>query len=205
MPLPVCRAAKGLRAVGLIEEESGPISSILDASPAAPDALKTSWRRVESGSGNLEAAMLARLTVLAITAVALSMASLVEGPWPGGIPGSTTPAAAQDRSGSGAYRAIDRVSVGWPIWRRGSGLLYGSMTFRNANSYPIWNVIVACDFFDQWGNPIGTRATAVDRIFGPGRARVGGIYFAVARPDTEGGACRVISAAPYPRASVPTS
>lgn len=149
--------------------------------------------------------MVARLTLLASTVLGLLTASIIGGPWPGAIPGPMTPAAAQESSGREAYRAVDQVSVGWPIWRRGSGLVYGSMTLRNANPYPVWKVIVACDFFDQWGNLIGTRATMIRRVFSPGRARVGGIYFTAARPDMEAGACRVISAAPYPWPSGPTS
>ena len=118
--------------------------------------------------------------------------------------GLMSSAHAQDRSENEAYRAVDRVSVAWPIWRHGSGLLYGSMTFKNGNSFPVWNVIVACDFFDEWGNPIGTRATVIRRVFGPGRSRIGGIYFTAIRPNMEAGACRVVSATRYPRSPGPT-
>jgi hypothetical protein len=91
-----------------------------------------------------------------------------------------------------------------PVWRRGSGLLYAAITLMNVNPYPVWNVIIACDFFDEWGNPIGTRATQINRIFGPRRTRVSGIYFSARTPNTLAGACRPVSAQPY-LSSSPTS
>jgi hypothetical protein len=58
-------------------------------------------------------------------------------------------------------------------------------------------VIVACDFFDQWGNNIGTKATAIARVFSPGRTRITGVYFTSTTPNSSGGACRVLTAAPW--------
>ncbi len=147
--------------------------------------------------------MLARSMLLALTLLGLPIVLTAGGGEPESMAGLVSTAFAQNPADSGTYRAVDRVSVAWPVWRRGAGLLYGSMTFKNGNPYPVWNVIVACDFFDQWGNPIGTRATVLRRVFGPGRARVSGIYFTATRSDMEAGACRVISAIRYPSLSGP--
>jgi hypothetical protein len=144
-----------------------------------------------------------RLTAHASAIIALL--AFVDARWPEFTFGLTTPAAAQDARRTGSFdRAIDNVSVARPVWRRGSGLLYGAITLRNANPYPVWNVIIARDFFDEWGNPIGTRATLINRIFGPGRTRIGGIYFSARMRNTLAGACRPVSAQPY-RGLSPTS
>lgn len=148
--------------------------------------------------------MLARSMALALTMLGLPIIPIADAGGFGVNAGLTSSALAQDRSENEASRAVDRVSVAWPIWRHGSGLLYGSMTFKNANPFPVWNIIVACDFFDEWGNPIGTRATVIRRVLGPGRVRVGGIYFTAIRSNTVAGACRVLSATRYPRSSGPT-
>jgi hypothetical protein len=108
-----------------------------------------------------------RLTAHASAIVALL--AFVDARWPEFTFGLTTPAAAQDARRTGSFdRAIDNVSVARPVWRRGSALLYGAITLRNANPYPVWNVIIACDFFDEWGNPIGTRATPNQSDLRPG-------------------------------------
>ena len=114
----------------------------------------------------------------------------------------TTSAAAQTRFE--IDRPVDRLSLGRAIWHRGSGLLYASMTLANRNRYPVWKVIIACDFLDQSGLRIGTRASGIGQVFRVGRTRVTGVYF-VARGNMQGGQCRVLSAERFPRSSVPTS
>jgi hypothetical protein len=94
---------------------------------------------------------------------------------------------------------VEKLMVGRPQWRRGSGLVYGSMALTNENAYPVKNVTIGCDFFDEWGNPIGTKATLLRRVLGPGRTRVSGIYFTLIfdnrlLPNALAGACRIISA-----------
>ena len=121
----------------------------------------------------------------------------------GGPAALTASAAAQTRFEMD--RPVDRVSVvGRPTWHRGSGLLYASMTLANRNRYPVWKVIVACDFLDQSGLRVGTRASGIGRVFRVGRTRVSGVYF-IAGGNMQGGPCRVLSAERYPMAPVPTS
>jgi hypothetical protein len=120
----------------------------------------------------------------------------------GGHVALTTSAAAQTRVE--INRPVDRLSVGRPIWHRGSGLLYAAMTLANRNRYPVWKVIIACDFLDQSGLRVGTRASGIGGVFRAGRTRVSGVYF-VARGNMQGGQCRVLSAERFPRSSVPTS
>ena len=103
-----------------------------------------------------------------------------------------TSAAAQDPSPS--VNSVDRLRVGRPRWRRRGDLIYGDMTIRNANSYPVNNVTVKCDFFGKWGNQVGTKAAEIQRVFARGRTRVRGIQFNVLVPNMQGGACRVVSA-----------
>jgi hypothetical protein len=91
-------------------------------------------------------------------------------------------------------RPIERLTVGSPSWQRAAGLLVGDVTLVNDNDYPVSGVIIACDFFDARGNPVGTRGTAIRRVFGPGKTRVDGIEFIRFDRDTQGGACRVLSA-----------
>lgn len=112
--------------------------------------------------------------------------------------GLMTSAAAQTRFG------IERLSVGRPVWHRGSGLLYASMTLTNRNPYPVWKVIIACDLLDRSGQPVGTRASGIGRVFRVGRMRITGLYF-VASGHVRGGPCRVLSAEPFPKPSNPTS
>ena len=120
----------------------------------------------------------------------------------GGDTALTTSAAAQTRIE--IDRPVDGLSVGRPIWHRGSGLLYASMTLANRNQYPVWKVIIACDFLDQSGLRVGTRASGVRQVFRVGRTRVSGLYF-TARGNMQGGQCRILSAERFPRSSVPTS
>jgi hypothetical protein len=111
-----------------------------------------------------------------------------------------TPAAAgqvEDRSRSDP--PVEKLMVGTPQWRRGSGLVYGSMALTNENAYAVKNVTIGCDFFDEWGNPIGTKATLLRRVVGPGRTTVSGIYFTLIfdnrlLSNAQAGACRIISA-----------
>lgn len=111
-----------------------------------------------------------------------------------------TPAAAgqvQDRSWSDP--PVEKLMVGTPQWHRGSGLVYGSMALTNENAYPVKNVTIGCDFFDEWGKPVGTKATLLRRIVGPGRTTVSGIYFTLIfdnrlLSNAQAGACRIISA-----------
>jgi hypothetical protein len=108
--------------------------------------------------------------------------------------GLTTSAAAQTRFG------IERLSVGRPVWHRGSGLLYASMTLTNRNPYPVWKVIIACDVLDPSGQQVGTRASGIGRVFHVGRTRITGVYFVASRL-IRGGPCRVLSAEPFPKPS----
>jgi len=120
----------------------------------------------------------------------------------GGGAALTTSAAAQTRGG--IDRPIARLSIGPPVWHRGSGLLYASMTLTNRNRYPVWNVIIACDFFDLSGRRVGTRASGIGRVFQFGRTRVSGVYF-IAGGHIEGGPCRILSAERFRRPSIPMS
>jgi len=112
--------------------------------------------------------------------------------------GLTTSAAAQTRFG------IERLSVGRPVWHRGSGLLYASMTLTNRNPYPVWKVIIACGFLDGSGQRVGTRASGIAGVFHVRRTRVSGVYF-VARGDVQGGPCKILSAERFPTPSTPMS
>ena len=94
-------------------------------------------------------------------------------------------------------RPIARLTLGNPSWERAAGLLVGEVTLANGNDYPVTGVIIACDFFDAWGNHVGTRGTAIRRVFSRGETRVGGIEFTRFDRDTQGGACRILSARPF--------
>jgi len=142
------------------------------------------------GVSRCAALSLAAIGVLAIACIEGADAAL------------TTSAAAQTRIE--IDRPVDRLSVGRPIWHRGSGLLYASMTLANRNQYPVWKVIIACDFVDQSGRRVGTRASGISQVFRVGRTRVSGVYF-IARGNIQGGQCRVLSAERFPRSSVPMS
>ena len=96
----------------------------------------------------------------------------------------------------GQDRPVDKLSLSRPSWERAAGLLVGELTLSNGNNYPVSNVIIACDFFDASGNPLGSHGTAVRRIFEPGTSRIDGIEFVSRAPDMQGGACRTLSAKP---------
>lgn len=91
-------------------------------------------------------------------------------------------------------RSIDNVTVARPTWHRGGGLLYGEITVRNRNPYSLKNVIVSCDFFDQWGNQIASKGTALRRPIAPGKTRFSGLEFPMTIRNMEGGACHILSA-----------
>jgi hypothetical protein len=135
---------------------------------------------------------------LALTVMGVLAIARIEG----GGAALTTSAAAQTRFG--IDRPIAKLSIGRPVWHRGSGLLYGSMTLTNRNQYPVWNVIIACDFLDRSGRRVGTRASGIGRVFQAGRTRVSGVYF-IASGHIEGGLCRILSAERFPTSSIPMS
>lgn len=141
-----------------------------------------------------------RWTALGLTVINILALACLLCPGDGAL--LTTSAAAQERVE--ADRPVDKLSVGPPIWHRGSGLLYGSMTFANGNPYPVWKVIIACDVLDQSGQRVGTHASGIRRVFQVGKTHVSGIYF-TAPGGLEGGSCRVLSGERYPRSSIPTS
>ena len=93
-------------------------------------------------------------------------------------------------------RPVEKLSLSRPSWERAGGLWVGELTLSNGNAYPVSNVIIACDFFDASGNPVGTRGTAIRRIFKPGKSRIDGIEFIRFARDTQAGACRTLSAKP---------
>jgi hypothetical protein len=93
-------------------------------------------------------------------------------------------------------RPVEKLSLSRPSWERAGGLWVGELTLSNGNAYPVSNVIIACDFFDASGNPVGMRGTAIRRIFKPGKSRIDGIEFIRFARDTQAGACRTLSAKP---------
>jgi hypothetical protein len=110
------------------------------------------------------------------------------------------PVAAQELSTPD--RPVDKLSLGHPFWRRGGGLVYGAMALNNENGYSVKDVIISCDFFDEWGNLVGRRATGIRRIFSSGRTWVSGIYLTLPSRNAQAGACRIISAKRVPDALV---
>jgi hypothetical protein len=93
-----------------------------------------------------------------------------------------------------ADRIRNNVTIARPTWHRGGGLLYGEVTIRNHNPYPVTHVIISCDFFDEWGNQIATKGVALGRPIPPGRTRFSGIQFSTSVRSQQGGACRTLSA-----------
>jgi hypothetical protein len=91
-------------------------------------------------------------------------------------------------------KSIDNVTIARPSWHHGSGLLYGEITVKNRNPYSLKNVIVSCDFFDEWGNNIGSKGTALQRPIAPGRTRFSGLEFPMKIRRMQGGACHILSA-----------
>jgi len=122
---------------------------------------------------------------------------------------AAAPAAAEEIHDHASVPA-DKLAVGAPHWRRGAGLVYGSIAFTNGNDYPVRDVTVACDFFDEWGNPIGTKMTIIRHPVSPGRTKISGIYFTLIfanrlRSNALAGACRIISAKRVREYPTPTS
>jgi hypothetical protein len=101
----------------------------------------------------------------------------------------------QDQT-SGKDRPVEKLSLSRPSWEHAGGLLVGELTLSNGNDYPVSNVIIACDFFDASGHALGTRGTAIRRVFEPGKSRIGGIEFIRFARNLEGGSCRTLSAKP---------
>ena len=99
-------------------------------------------------------------------------------------------------------RPVDNLSLGHPFWGRGAGLVYGAMALRNQNDYSVKDLIIGCDFFDEWGNLVGRRATWIPRPFSPGRTWVSGIYLTLPSRNAQAGACRIISAKRVPAVPV---
>jgi len=105
---------------------------------------------------------------------------------------------------------VEKLMAGPPQWRRGSGLVYGTMVLTNENAYPVKNVTIGCDFFDEWGNRIGTKATIIRRAVRPGRTTVRDIYFTLIfgnrlLSNAQAGPCRIISAKRFQEYPTPTS
>ncbi len=120
-------------------------------------------------------------------------------PLPGPVhPGFVTPAAAAEEKPQPAPgaedRPVDKLRVSRPTWHRGSGLMYGEVTIRNSNAFAVTHVIISCDFFDEWGASIGSKAIALVRPVSPGRTRFSGLEFSLKTRNAQGGACRVLSA-----------
>jgi hypothetical protein len=132
-----------------------------------------------------------RCVALGLTVIGVLAIACVEG----GDAAPPTSVAAQTRFG--IDRPVERLSIGRPVWHRGSGLLYASMTLTNSNPYPVWKVIIACGFLDGSGRRDGTRASGIGGVFDVGRTRVSGVYF-VARGHVQGGPCKVLSAERFP-------
>jgi hypothetical protein len=124
---------------------------------------------------------------------------------------AATPAAArQVRDHAWPDPPVEKLMVGTPQWHRGSGLVYGTMALTNENAYPVKNVTIGCDFFDEWGKPIGTKATLIRRVVGPGRTTLSGVYFTLifdnrVLSNAQAGACRIISAKRFQGRPAPTS
>ena len=100
----------------------------------------------------------------------------------------------QQPAGLEADRIRNNVTIARPTWHHGGGLLYGEVTIRNRNPYPVTHVIISCDFFDEWGNQIATKGVALGRPIPPGRTRFSGIQFSISVRSQQGGACRTLSA-----------
>jgi hypothetical protein len=91
-------------------------------------------------------------------------------------------------------RPVEKMSVETPSWERAGALLVVDVTVNNGNQYAVRNVIIACDLLDEQGAPIGSRGTAIHRMFQPGKTRVGGPQFALCVRNVQVAGCRVLSA-----------
>ena len=93
-------------------------------------------------------------------------------------------------------RLIDKLLVTRLTWHRGGGLLYGEATIVNRNPHSVSQVIITCEMFDERGNQIGSKSTALLIPFPPGETRVSGIEFPTTVRNMQGGACQPMSASP---------
>jgi hypothetical protein len=91
-------------------------------------------------------------------------------------------------------RLIDKLLVTRLTWHRGGGLLYGEATIVNRNPHSVSQVIITCEMFDERGNQIGSKSTALLVPFPPGETRVSGIEFPTTVRNMQGGACQPVSA-----------
>jgi hypothetical protein len=98
-------------------------------------------------------------------------------------------------------RLIDKLLVTGLTWHRGGGLLYGEATIVNRNPHSVSQVIITCEMFDERGNQIGSKSTALLMPFPPGETRVSGIEFPTTVRNMQGGACQPVSASPQPDVS----
>jgi hypothetical protein len=76
------------------------------------------------------------------------------------------------------------------------GLLYGEATIVNRNPHSVSQVIITCEMFDERGNQIGSKSTALLIPFPPGETRVSGIEFPTTVRNMQAGACEPVSASP---------
>ena len=97
---------------------------------------------------------------------------------------------------AGSNRLIDKLLVTRLTWHRGDGLLYGQATIVNRNPHSVSQVIITCEMFDERGNQIGSKSTALLIPFPPGETRVSGIEFPTTVRNMQGGACQPVSASP---------
>ena len=130
-----------------------------------------------------------------MAAILLTLAAIAAVPAATNLIGRRLAPPAQDQI-FGKDRPVDKLSLGRPSWERAGGLMVGDLTLSNGNDYAVSKVIIACDFVDASGHPLGTRGTAIRRIFEPGETRIGGIEFIRFARDLQGGACRTLSAKP---------
>jgi hypothetical protein len=66
-------------------------------------------------------------------------------------------------------RPVEKMSVEEPSWERAAGLLVIDVTVNNGNEYPVRNVIIACDLFDERGAQIGSRGPQSTECSSPAR------------------------------------
>jgi hypothetical protein len=102
--------------------------------------------------------------------------------------------AANASESAGSNRLIDKLLVTRLTWHRGGGLLYGEATIVNRNPHSVSQVIITCEMFDERGNQIGSKSTALLTPFPPGETRVSGIEFPTTVRNMQGGTCHPVSA-----------
>jgi hypothetical protein len=114
---------------------------------------------------------------------------------------SLTAAAAQTRGLNFTPPAAPPTTVAakQPRWRREGGFLIADIILDNRAEFPVHNVILACDFFDEGGLPLGKRRSLVLQPLSPGANWIEGIEFTMLKDngldaDMRGGPCGVTSA-----------